>query len=86
VVGTVHGVAGGSHFVGVVPALLFTNRLDSLVYLSAFAVGTVVGMSLFASALGLASQRLERTPTCLRWMTSGASAAAIALGCYWIVA
>jgi ABC-type nickel/cobalt efflux system permease component RcnA len=85
-VGTVHGLAGGSHFVGVVPALLFKDRFDSLLYLSAFAVGTVLGMSLFASALGLASQRLERHPTRLRWMTSGASASAIALGCYWIVA
>jgi ABC-type nickel/cobalt efflux system permease component RcnA len=85
IVGTVHGIAGGSHFVGVVPALLFPNRFDSLVYLSAFAVGTVLGMSLFASALGYASQKLQHTPTRLRWMTSGASAAAIALGCYWII-
>jgi ABC-type nickel/cobalt efflux system permease component RcnA len=86
VVGTVHGVAGGSHFVGVVPALLFSTRVESLLYLSAFAIGTVLGMSAFASALGLASRKLERRPSRLRWITSGASASAIALGCYWIVA
>lgn len=86
VVGTVHGIAGGSHFVGVVPALLFTNRVDGLMYLSAFGVGTVLGMIAFAAALGLASQRMEHHPTRLRWVTSGASASAIALGCYWIIA
>jgi sulfite exporter TauE/SafE len=86
IVGTVHGVAGGSHFLGVVPALLFTSRIESLFYLSAFAIGTVLGMTAFASALGFASHKMERSPTRLKWMTSGASAAAIALGCYWIVA
>ncbi len=85
-VGTVHGIAGGSHFVGVVPALLFTSRIDSLLYLSSFAAGTVLGMSFFAFALGLASQKLERNPARLRWITSAASASAIALGFYWILA
>ena len=86
IVGTVHGLAGGSHVLGVVPALLCPTRMQRLLYLTAFAVGTVVGMIAFASALGFASYRLERRPTGLRWMTSAASAAAIILGCYWIVA
>jgi sulfite exporter TauE/SafE len=85
-VGTVHGLAGGSHFLGVVPALVFPSRMQSMLYLTAFAIGTVVGMVVFASALGFASQRMESRPARLRWVTSSASAAAIALGCYWIVA
>jgi len=86
VVGTVHGLAGGSHFIGVVPALLFSSRIDSLMYLSAFGLGTIGGMIAFAGALGIASQKLEHRPTHLRWLTSAASGSAIALGCYWIAA
>lgn len=85
-VGTVHGLAGGSHFLGVVPALLFPTRIQSMLYLTAFAVGTVVGMIAFATALGFAGSKLEARPSHLRWLTSGASMAAIVLGCYWIVA
>jgi tellurite resistance protein TehA-like permease len=69
-----------------VPALLFSIRIESLLYLSAFAIGTVFGMIAFASALGYASYRLEGRPAGLKWLTSAASAAAIVLGCYWIVA
>ena len=86
IVGTFHGLAGGSHFLGVVPALVFPSRLQSLLYLAAFAIGTVVGMIAFASALGYASQKLEARPSGLRWLLKGASFAAIAIGCYWIVA
>ena len=75
IIGTVHGVAGGSHFLGVVPALLFSTRIESLLYLSAFAVGTVLGMIAFASAVGYASSRMEGRPAGLKWLTSAASTA-----------
>jgi ABC-type nickel/cobalt efflux system permease component RcnA len=85
-IGTVHGIAGGSHFLGVLPALVFPSRIQSLLYLCAFAIGTVAGMIAFASALGYAGRRMERYPHGLRWLTSGACTAAILIGCYWMVA
>ncbi|HTG43304.1 MAG TPA: sulfite exporter TauE/SafE family protein [Verrucomicrobiae bacterium] len=83
-VGTVHGIAGGSHFLGVVPALLLTSRIESMLYLAAFALGTVLGMIAFAGALGFASQKLQHQPARYRLIASTASMMAILLGFYWI--
>lgn len=85
VVGTVHGLAGGSHFLGVVPALLFKSRLESMLYLSAFGIGTILGMIAFAAVMGMASRQFEHRPARYRLLTSAASGAAVLLGCYWIV-
>ncbi|HXI52957.1 MAG TPA: hypothetical protein VNH84_15685, partial [Candidatus Saccharimonadales bacterium] len=51
-VGTLHGVAGTSHFLGVLPALAFPHWSQTLAYLVAFGVGTVGSMVAFASAIG----------------------------------
>ncbi len=58
-VGTVHGVAGGSHILGVLPALAFVHVTDSALYLLFFAVGTIFAMTLFASAIGLSASKLS---------------------------
>jgi len=52
-VGVLHGVAGSSHFLGVLPALALPSATASLGYLSGFALGTVAAMSGFAGGLGL---------------------------------
>ncbi len=52
-VGVLHGVAGSSHFLGVLPALALPSAAASFGYLSGFALGTVAAMSGFAGGLGL---------------------------------
>src|SRR5262245_13460567 len=64
--GVLHGVAGSSHFFGVLPALALPTRGAALLYIVAFGVGTVIAMTVFAAVMGSAStfrrhdQRLHR--------------------------
>jgi hypothetical protein len=83
--GILHGVAGSSHFFGVLPALALPSRGQTLLYIAAFGVGTVVAMTAFAAAVGLASVRTGHgrgTPQVLLRVTA---MAAIAVGGYWLV-
>ena len=50
--GILHGVAGSSHFFGVLPALALPTKTAAFVYIGAFGVGTVVAMTAFAAAVG----------------------------------
>jgi ABC-type nickel/cobalt efflux system permease component RcnA len=50
-IGTLHGLAGSAHFLGVLPALAFPTRLEAIGYLMAFAVGTIIAMVLFTSTM-----------------------------------
>jgi hypothetical protein len=56
-IGTLHGLAGSSHFVGVMAAAMFATRADRVSYLLTFAVGTVLGMVAFSAALGAVAAR-----------------------------
>ena len=51
-VGLLHGVAGSSHFFGVLPALALPTPAASFGYIAAFGLGTVVAMTAFAGAVG----------------------------------
>jgi hypothetical protein len=81
--GILHGVAGSSHFLGVLPALALPTRSAALLYITAFGVGTVAAMTLFAAAVG--SARLHARPRAHRLMMRSAAALAIAVGGWWIV-
>src|SRR5437763_10401584 len=52
--GILHGVAGSSHFLGVLPALALPTRAASVTYIGAFGVGTVIAMTAFAAVIGSA--------------------------------
>ena len=56
--GTIHGLAGSSHLFGVLPALAFSARTDSILYLAGFGVGAMAGMTAFAAGVGLMAIRL----------------------------
>src|SRR5687768_3227451 len=57
--GILHGVAGSSHFFGVLPALALPTQAAALLYIGAFGVGTVVAMTGFAAAVGAAGERMR---------------------------
>jgi hypothetical protein len=82
VVGLLHGVAGSSHFFGVLPALALPTPAASFTYIGAFGVGTVVAMSAFAGVVG----RLGASGLCLshRTLMATTGVAAIMVGCVWI--
>lgn len=84
-VGILHGFAGSSHFLAVLPALALPELSPSLGYLAGYGVGTVAAMSLFSTTIGFVASRAQRTsPGAARWLLSGCSAAAMIVGIAWI--
>lgn len=83
--GILHGVAGSSHFFGVLPALALPTRSAALLYIGAFGVGTIVAMTLFAAALGTAGLRLRAGGPGHRRMMLTAGALALSVGAWWLV-
>lgn len=85
-IGTLHGLAGSSHFLGVLPSLGFVQLTDSLAYLLAFAVGTIVAMGGFASLLGALARRFATDHLRLyRGLMYASSMLAFAVGAWWLV-
>jgi ABC-type nickel/cobalt efflux system permease component RcnA len=84
-IGSLHGVAGSSHFIGVLPALAFPTALATLGYLAGYAAGTVIGMAGFSSAVAW-FQRWRGFAGAVGYqrMMCGCSCAALAVGVYWI--
>lgn len=84
--GTIHGLAGSSHLFGVLPALAFSTRGESGLYLAGFGAGAIAGMSAFAAGMGLFSATFVRHD---RRRYSGllyaSSAAALVIGGVWLV-
>jgi len=79
-VGILHGVAGSSPFLGVLPALALPTRAAALSYIAAFGVGTVAAMTAFGAVIGRApGARAHRA-----FMLT-ASALAFVVGTTWLV-
>lgn len=86
-IGTLHGLAGSSHFLGVLPALALPTRVEAVTYLLAFAVGTVAAMAAFSSVLGLVAARgSQGGGRFYRNLMGTCSLAAFAVGGWWVVA
>jgi hypothetical protein len=86
-VGTLHGLAGSSHFLGVLPALTFPTRLEAYSYLAAFGLGTIAAMIAFAFSIGMISSgRAGSGLRAYQALMYGCSLAAVGIGVYWLVA
>lgn len=84
-VGILHGLAGSSHFLGVLPALALPGLSASLGYLGGFGIGTVAAMSGFATMIGLIATRTRhRGPAATRWLLSACSTMALIVGIAWL--
>jgi hypothetical protein len=84
--GILHGVAGSSHFFGVLPALALPSRAAALTYIAAFGVGTVIAMTGFAAAIASAGAALQPGARGHRAMMFVASMLAFAVGGWWLLA
>jgi ABC-type nickel/cobalt efflux system permease component RcnA len=85
-VGTLHGLAGSSHFLGVIPALAFPTRAEAYGYLGAFGAGTIFAMIAFAFSIGLISSgRAGGGVRAYQGLMYGCSVAAVGIGVYWLV-
>ena len=86
-IGIVHGIAGVSHFLSLLPTLAFSNKLDSAMYLVGFGTGTILAMVLFSVLLGLLAKRAnrEKRDIYLKSITAFVGSGAIIVGIYWIL-
>ena len=84
-VGTLHGLAGSSHFLGVLPALAFPTRGEAAAYLLSFGAGTVLAMISFSSFVGWLAARRGSGLTVYRRLMGACSTAAVAVGGWWLV-
>jgi hypothetical protein len=83
--GTIHGLAGSSHLFGVLPALAFSTRVDSGLYLAGFGAGAIAGMSAFAAGMGMLSMSRDGHQRRYRGFLYASSAAALVIGGFWLV-
>ena len=83
--GILHGIAGSSHFLGVLPALALPTLGAALTYVGAFGVGTVVAMTAFAAVIGSAGGHVRHGAALHRGMMLAAATLAIAVGAFWLI-
>jgi sulfite exporter TauE/SafE len=84
-IGVLHGVAGGSHFLGVLPALAFPTFAQAIAYLVAFAAGTIASMATFGALIDwLARSSRHGGADAYRGLMALTSAAAAMVGGFWI--
>jgi hypothetical protein len=85
-IGILHGLAGSSHFLGVLPILAFPTRIQAIGYLIAFGCGTILSMATFSWLIGLLTSRWAAGSAKIYRALMGACAAcAMAVGCFWLV-
>ncbi len=82
--GVLHGLAGSSHFVGVLPALALPTRAGALTYIVAFGAGTVAAMTAFAAAAECTGSLVRAHSPAYRAMTATVAVAAIVIGGVWL--
>jgi hypothetical protein len=86
-IGTLHGLAGSSHFLAVLPALALPSWGASAGYLAGFAVGTVLAMAAFSAVLGRLGRWLALDHLRLyRGLMYACAAAAFGVGGWWLAA
>ena len=84
-VGTLHGFAGISHLLLIIPTLSFPSVFDSAMYLSGFAIGTIGSMGIFALILGIISLRssLAHNHNLFKYLRIIGGLFAIGIGIFW---
>lgn len=85
-IGGLHGLAGSSHLLGVLPALALPSSGAAVAYVAGFGLGSVAAMTAFASALGLVAARITaRGGMAYQALLGAFSAASIVIGGYWLI-
>jgi ABC-type nickel/cobalt efflux system permease component RcnA len=84
-IGLIHGLAGSSHLLGVLPALMLPTRAASIAYIVCFGLGSIAAMSGFSWGLGKIMNRLgEKSAPVYNWMSMSFAVLAILVGFVWL--
>lgn len=84
-IGILHGLAGSSHFLGILPALMLPTLNDAIAYILFFGVGSIVAMSLFSYLIGLFTRKVATTLPAYKAMLLTFAALAIGVGVVWLI-
>ena len=85
-IGSLHGLAGSSHILGLLPALALPSPGASLAYVVGFGLGAVAAMTAFSSAFGLVAARVTAGGLrAYQALLASFSLAAVVIGGYWLV-
>jgi ABC-type nickel/cobalt efflux system permease component RcnA len=83
-IGTLHGLAGSSHFLGILPMLALPTKAQAVTYLICFGVGTVLAMAAFSCGMGYVATRCaENGVKFYRYLMTTCAVAAMIIGCVW---
>jgi cytochrome c biogenesis protein CcdA len=83
-IGTLHGLAGSSHFLAIIPSLALPSNALAVTYLAAYGAGTVLAMMLFSSTVGSLAARFAGAAGVYRGFMFACSAAAMLVGGFWL--
>jgi len=86
IIGLIHGMAGFSHLLGLLPTLAFKSSMESVFYLVGFGAGTIVSMVIFSILLGFVAFKTDNSnrPYLFKRVQLTGAFASIAVGIYWI--
>jgi len=84
-IGILHGLAGSSHFLGVLPILAFPTRIQALTYLLTFGMGTVIAMACFSGFMGWVARTCADSTKIYRRLMAVCAASAMAVGFFWLL-
>jgi hypothetical protein len=84
-IGTLHGLAGSSHFLAIIPSLAMPSNALAVTYLGSYGAGTVLAMIVFASAINRLSMRFAGAAKVYRGFMFACSAIAIVVGGAWLL-
>lgn len=86
-VGTLHGLAGSSHLLGILPALALPSDTAAAAYLLLFSLGSIAAMGTFSSFIGwLASRPGASSAKRQNGLLAICSVVAIVIGGVWLFA
>lgn len=83
-IGVLHGLAGVSHFILLLPLLSFDHFISGILYLLGFALGTVSAMTLYAYLIGKTSHWAGSHKHWINGIRFVAASFAFIIGVYWL--
>jgi nickel/cobalt transporter (NicO) family protein len=84
-VGALHGLAGTGPVVALIPLALSDSRLAAGSYLAIFGIGTIVGMAIFALAVGwFYGETAQRSERVAQGLAVAVGLASVGVGAWWI--
>ena len=84
-IGLLHGLAGSSHLIGLLPALTISSETGVVLYIGGFGIGAILAMASFSWFIGAAVERLSTwSANSFRYLQLSFSGFAILVGAAWL--